>query len=92
MPGSRSDFFKQRGILTHNAPPAILLKARSIISRLEAGMPYWQLHGKSLQSDRQVISIPVGSAWRILAHDRNGRVDARQVLSHSSYNHRLNSF
>jgi hypothetical protein len=92
MPGQVCDFFKRRGILTHNAPTAILLKARSIISRLEAGTPYWQLRGKRLQWNRAVISIPVGPSWRILAHDKNGRVEARQVLSHSSYNHRLSMF
>jgi hypothetical protein len=89
MPGPTSDFFKRRGILTHNAPRMILVKARSIITRLEAGTPYWKLRGKRLQSNRRVISIPVGPSWRILAQDTGGRVRAQQVLSHSSYNHRL---
>jgi hypothetical protein len=77
MPGPTCDFFKRRGILTHNAPTAILLKARSIISRLEAGTPYWQLRGKRLQWNRQVISIPVGRSWRILAKEAGSRVEAR---------------
>jgi hypothetical protein len=89
MPGPTSDFFSRRGILTHNAPVAVLAKARSIIARLESGTPYWKLRGKRLQWNRRVISIPVGRSWRILAQDTGGRVQAQQVLSHSSYNHRL---
>ena len=64
-------------------------KARRIITSLEAGTPYWKLHGKRMQFNRYVISIPVGNTWRILAEDKAGRVQARQVLSHSQYNHRL---
>ena len=91
MPGPSSDFFHRRGILTHNAPSGVLAKARSIIVRLESGTPYWKFHGKRLQWNRRVISIPVGRSWRILAEDAGGQVRARQVLSHSSYNHRLTS-
>jgi len=89
MTGPSNDFFSRRNITVHGAPPGILAKARRIIARLEAGTPYWQLQGKRLQFDRQVISIPVGRSWRILAEDRAGRLRVRQVLSHSSYNHRL---
>ena len=86
---SPSDFFRRRGILIHNAPIEVLLKARGIIARLESGTPYWKLRGKRLQWNRRVISIPVGRSWRILAEYDRGRVKARQVLSHSRYNHRL---
>jgi hypothetical protein len=92
MPGHSPDFFHQRSILTHSAPAGVLAKAHSIIVRLEAGTPYWKLRGKRLQSNRRVISIPVGRTWRILAEDAGGQVRARQVLSHSSYNHRLTMF
>ena len=91
MPDQFGDFFDQRGILTHNAPCGVLAKARSLIVQLEGGTPYWKLRGKRLQWNRRVISIPVGPTWRILAEDAGGRVRARQVLSHSSYNHRLTS-
>lgn len=87
MSGFTTDFFRRRGILTHNAPIAVLAKARMIIVRLEAGTPYWKMQGKRLQWNRRMISIPVGRSWRILAEDAGGRVEARQVLSHSSYNH-----
>ena len=92
MPGPSSEFFTRRGILTHNAPLGVLARARSIITRLEAGTPYWRLHGKRLQWNRRAISIPIGRNWRILAFEQGGKVRARQVLSHSTYNHRLNSF
>jgi hypothetical protein len=84
-----NEFFTRRGILTHNAPSGVLAKARRIITSLETGTPYWKLHGKRMQFNRYVISIPVGNTWRILAEDKAGRVQARQVLSHSQYNHRL---
>ena len=84
-----NEFFARRGILVHGVPPAVLAKARQIIARLEAGTPYWKLRGKRMQFNRYVISIPVGNTWRILAEDKAGRVQARQVLSHSQYNHRL---
>jgi len=89
MPVPPNEFFTRRGIRIHGVPPAVLAKARQIISRLEAGTPYWKLHGKRMQFNRCVISIPVGRTWRILAEDQAGRVRARQVLSHSRYNHRL---
>jgi hypothetical protein len=92
MPGLSSDFFLRRGILTHSAPAGVLAKAHSIIVRLEAGTPYWKLRSKRLRSNRRVISIPVGRSWRILAEDGGGQVRALQVLSHSSYNHRLTMF
>ncbi len=92
MPVPTSHFFRRRGILTHNAPAGVLAKARCIIARLETGTPYWKLHGKRLQWNRNVISIPVGRSWRILAEEVGGQVEARQVLSHSSYNHRLSMF
>ena len=92
MTGPSSEFFSRRGILTHYAPSYGLARARRIITRLEAGTPYRKLHGKRLQFNRCVISIPVGRTWRILAEDKAGRVQARQVLSHSRYNHRLSQF
>ena len=89
MTGPSSEFFSRRGILTHIAPSDVLARARRIITRLEAGAPYWKLHGKRLHWNRSVISIPVGRSWRILAEEVGNRVEATQVLSHSSYNHRL---
>ncbi len=92
MPGPSSDFFHRRGIQTYSVPAGVLAKAHRIIIRLEAGTPYWKLRGKRLQSNRRVISIPVGRSWRILAEDAGSRVEVRQVLSHSNYNHRLSMF
>ena len=86
------EFFSRRGILVDGVPSSVLVKARRIITSLEAGTPYWKLRGKRMQFNRYVISIPVGNTWRILAEDRAGRVRAKQVLSHSRYNHRLAQF
>jgi len=59
MPGPSNNFFTRRGIPVHGIPPAVLAKARQIIARLEAGTPYWKLHGKRLHWNRSVTSIPV---------------------------------
>ena len=89
MAGLSSDFFSRRGILTHNAPSSVLARARRIITCLEAGTPYWKLHGKRLHWNRSVTSIPVDRSWRSLAEEAGSREEARQVLLHSSYNHPL---
>jgi len=84
-----ADFFARRGITVHPVPDHILLKAGSIIRRLEQGVPYWRMHGKRLQRDRTVISIPVGRRYRLLAVERDGLVHPRELLSHGDYNNRV---
>ena len=86
------DFFTRRGVSVRSVPDHVLEKARSIICRLEEGIPYWQMHGKRLQRDRSVISIPVGQHYRLLAVDKDGRVSPRELLSHAGYNNRSRHF
>ena len=38
--------------------------------------------------DRQVISIPVGYAWRLVCEDGEDGIAPVEVLSHEDYNHR----
>jgi hypothetical protein len=87
-----TDFFSRRGVSVRSVPNYVLEKARSIICRLEAGIPYWRMHGKRLQRDRSVISIPVGRHYRLLAVDRDGRVSPCELLSHALYNRRSRHF
>lgn len=84
-----ADFFARRGVAVHPVPLHVLKKASSIIQRLEQGVPYWRMHGKRLQRDRTVISIPVGRRYRLLAVEQDGRVHPRELLSHGDYNNRV---
>ena len=80
-------FFTQRGIDgADKVPQKVLQKAQQIIHRLDDGNPYWQMRGKRLNQDRNMISIPVGRRWRILAFWRNGEAVPRAILSHERYN------
>ena len=79
-------FFEQRGIDgADRVPIRVLKKARGIICRLDEGHPYWKLRGKRLNHNRDVISIPVGRRWRILARWQGGKAIPRQILSHERY-------
>jgi hypothetical protein len=79
-------FFEQRGINgADRVPRRVLKKARGIICRLDEGHPYWKLRGKRMHYDRDVISIPVGRRWRILARWQGGKAIPRQILSHERY-------
>jgi hypothetical protein len=80
------EYFNQRHILVNRTPPAVLQRARQVIERLEQGVPYWRLRGKRLRCNRELISIPVGRKWRILAIDCSGRIVPAEVLSHARYN------
>jgi len=80
-------FFEQRGIDgASRVPKQVLEKARRIIYRLDAGQPYWKLRGKRMNHDRDVISIPVGRRWRILASWKDGEAVPQEILSHERYN------
>jgi hypothetical protein len=87
-----ADFFTRRSVSVRSVPGHVLEKARSIICRLEEGIPYWQMRGKRLQRDRSVISIPVGQHYRLLAVDKDGRVSPRELLSHAGYNNHSRHF
>ncbi|MBL7163814.1 MAG: hypothetical protein ISS57_14535 [Anaerolineales bacterium] len=82
-------FFEQRGIDgADRVPKQVLKKARQVICRLDDGNPYWKLRGKRLNHDRDVISIPVGRRWRILALWQDGEAVPQAILSHERYNGR----
>ena len=82
-------FFDQRDIDgADRVPKQVLKKAQQIIHRLDDGNPYWKLRGKRLNHDRDVISIPVGRRWRILASWQDGEAVPQAILSHERYNGR----
>jgi hypothetical protein len=67
-------------------PPAIVEKAREVLSALAAGGDYRRWKGKRLNVDRKTISIPLSRDYRLLCADANGRILPRQVLGHEDYN------
>jgi len=89
MMSDLTTFFDQRGIDgADRVPKQVLKKARQVIRRLDDGNPYWELRGKRLNHDRDVISIPVGRRWRILAFWQDGEAVPQAILSHERYNGR----
>ncbi|MBL7164418.1 MAG: hypothetical protein ISS57_17675, partial [Anaerolineales bacterium] len=57
MMSDLTTFFDQRGIDgADRVPKQVLKKARQVIRRLDDGNPYWELRGKRLNHDRDVIS------------------------------------
>ena len=79
-------YFQARQIETHCTPAQVLRKARKLVEQLEAGAPYWKLHGKRMAWNRALISIPIGRKWRLMAEDMGGQIVPKQVISHAKYN------
>jgi len=67
-------------------PRAIVLKARGILSALGEGVAYWQLKGKRLRGDRELVRIPVSYRYRLLCRLDGDRLLPLKVLSHEAYN------
>lgn len=67
-------------------PTNVVLKAREVLARLAAGAPYMGLGGKRWESDRHVVTIPVGRRFRLVMRDEAGQLRPLQVVSHEAYN------
>jgi hypothetical protein len=78
-------FYEQREIDIRHVPMDVLIRARKVIERLEAGESYLAFHGKRIRRNRKRISIPLGLRWRMLADDVNGRPQVRRIISHQKY-------
>lgn len=61
-------------------------KARELLRRLAAGEPYAHLGGKRWESDRMIISVPVGRAHRLLLRDEGARLRPLACMTHEAYN------
>ncbi len=74
-------------------PRDVAEKALGVIAALDAGRPYMDLRGKRLTNmgQREVITIPLGQHYRLIATDGDGRLRFLEVLSHEAYNTRLAS-
>lgn len=80
-------FFDQRGIQAERIPGNVLAKAQKLIQKMERGVPYTTFRGKRLSCNRNMISIPVGRKWRMLARDSPEGIQIFAVISHATYNH-----
>jgi|DewCreStandDraft_4_1066084.scaffolds.fasta_scaffold255670_2 hypothetical protein len=82
-----SSFLRARNI-QHNGglPEHIKCKAVSIIQALENGMHFQKLGGKRMEFDRNLISIPVGFSYRMVARDDDGNIVIHHLVSHEQYN------
>lgn len=80
-------FFDERGIQAERIPGNVLAKAQKLIQKIERGVPYTTFRGKRLSCNRNMISIPVGRKWRMLARDSPEGIQIFAVVSHGTYNH-----
>jgi hypothetical protein len=63
-----------------------VLKARDLLRRLAAGEPYTGLGGKRWESERSIISVPVGRGHRLVLRDEGGRLRPLACMTHEAYN------
>lgn len=84
-------FYRVRRIVATGVPTPILQKGIAIIRRIESGQAaYWQLRGHRLNRNRNMISIPIGPNWRIIAQEnKGGIITFKAIVSHSKYNQRI---
>jgi len=61
-------------------------KARELLRRLAAGEPYASLGGKRWESDRNIISVPVGRSHRLVLRDDAGVIRPIACMTHEAYN------
>lgn len=61
-------------------------KARELLRRIAAGEPYTSLGGKRWESDRNIISVPVGRGHRLVLRDEGGRLRPLACMTHEAYN------
>ena len=63
-----------------------VLKARELLQRLAAGEPHASLGGKRWESDRNIVSVPVGRGHRLVLRDEGGRLRPLACMTHEAYN------
>lgn len=61
-------------------------KAREILRRLAQGEAYTSLGGKRWESDRNIVSVPVGRGHRLVLRDEGGRLRPLACMTHEAYN------
>jgi hypothetical protein len=61
-------------------------KARDLLQRLASGEPYTSLGGKRWESDRNIVSIPIGWGYRLVLRDDRGQLRPLACMTHEAYN------
>ncbi|WP_447975499.1 ParE family toxin-like protein [Nitrospira sp. Kam-Ns4a] len=74
-----------------HCPRAVAEKALAVIAALERGESYLAFKGKRLTAmgRRDLVSIPLGWRYRLLARIQAAGLQILEVLSHEAYNTRL---
>ncbi|MBD1833954.1 hypothetical protein H6F74_01510 [Trichocoleus sp. FACHB-90] len=67
-------------------PAHLVVKARTIIARLENTRNYTEFKGKRLRHNRTIISIPLSRDYRMICRDCGSRLVPEEVMSHEEYN------
>jgi hypothetical protein len=67
-------------------PRGIDKKLQFVLEALRQGIAYQNFHGKRLRHNRNLISIPLGSHYRLLCWSQNHQVIPWAVKTHSEYN------
>lgn len=63
-----------------------ITKARELLRRLAAGEPYASLGGKRWESNRNIVSVPVGHSHRLVLRDEGGQLRPLACMTHEAYN------
>lgn len=61
-------------------------KARELLGRLAAGEPYTALGGKRWESDRCIVTIPIGWGYRLVLRYFGDELRAVACMTHEAYN------
>ncbi len=61
-------------------------KARELLQRIAGGEPYTSLGGKRWESDRHIISVPLGWGYRLVLRDDGGALRPLACMTHEAYN------
>ena len=69
-------------------PRAYQTRAREVMRKIAAGASHTEFKGKRLQYDRTMISVPLGTHWRLLFREEDKVPVPMKCMSHSDYNGR----
>lgn len=62
-------------------------KARHVLRRLADGEPLAVVGGKRWESERTIVSVPVGRGFRLILRDHSGQLVPVACMTHEAYNH-----
>jgi hypothetical protein len=79
-------FFSTRGIDCDEVPDHVFANAQNIIEQIERGAHFGQLQGKRMFFDRSKVTIPVGRSYRLIACERDKKLQFTRLVTHENYN------